>query len=133
MVNLNAMLNEDPYRDTDPDPFNLSNLVLPNQKSLKTILQLARLRYDVLERARDPKNAPKLPNPPIEPKDSLRLFQLDHYKQLLGYWRLVRDAHNREVPLNKYLEIDNIIQDKIKRALKMNGIENRSEVTAPVG
>lgn len=100
----------DSLRQSGPD-FTLSNVILPKPKSLGAILALFRLREDMLNFAVDPEAAPDLPLPPNEPNyDGLTEDEKDSrysdYRKKFSYWLLIKDAHNRKVPLDKYLLIE---------------------------
>lgn len=97
-------------RQNGPD-FTLSNVILPKPKSLNAVLAMFRLREDMLNFAIDPKAAPDLPLPPIEPNyEGLTEEEKDaryaDYRKKFSYWLMIKDAHNRKVPLDKYLMIE---------------------------
>lgn len=100
----------DSLRQNGPD-FALSNVILPKPKSLSAIQALFRLREDMLNFAVDPKALPELPLPPVEGSyeglnEQEREVKHAEYLKKFSYWLMVRDAHNRKVPLDKYLLIE---------------------------
>lgn len=100
----------DSLRQNGPD-FALSNVILPKPKSLIAIQFLFRLREDLLNMAINPAASPDLPLPPTEPNyEGLNEQERDvkhaEYQKKFGYWLMVRDAHNRKVPLDEYLMIE---------------------------
>ena|ERR1041385_104475 len=97
-------------RMNGPD-FVLSNVILPKPKSLLAIQHLFRLREDMLNFAIDPSAAPELPLPPVEPdyeglNDIEREAKHAEFAKRFNYWVMVKDAHNRKVPIDKYLLIE---------------------------
>jgi len=97
-------------RQNGPD-FTLSNVILPKPKSINAILALFRLREDLLNFAVDPTASPDLPLPPVEPNyegltDEEKDARYADYRKKFSYWLLIKDAHNRKVPLDKYLMIE---------------------------
>jgi hypothetical protein len=100
----------DSLRQNGPD-FALSNVILPNAKSLSAIQALFRLREDLLNFAIDPSAFPELPLPPNEPSyeglsEEDKEARYADYKKKFSYWLLIKDAHNRKVPLDEYLKIE---------------------------
>lgn len=100
----------DSLRANGPD-FTLSNVILPKPSSLNAIQALFRLREDMLNFAVDPLAAPELPLPPVEPSyegltEEEKDARYSDYRKKFSYWLLIKDAHNRKVPIDKYLMIE---------------------------
>lgn len=100
----------DSLRQSGPD-FILSNVILPNAKSLTAIQALFRLREDMLNFSIDVAASPDLPLPPVEPNyeglsDDDKHNKYEDYRKRFSYWVMIKDAHNRKVPLDKYLMIE---------------------------
>lgn len=105
-------------RQNGPD-FTLSNVILPKTKSLGAILKLYRLREDLLNFAIDPNASPDLPLPPVEPSyeglsEEEKEQKYADYRKKFSYWLLIKDAHNRKVPLDQYLMIEEYLTPYFK-------------------
>lgn len=97
-------------RQSGPD-FVLSNVILPNSKSLRAIQELFRLREDMLTFSIDTASTPDLPLPPVEPSyegltNEEKTRKYADFQERFSYWILIKDAHNRKVPLDKYLMVE---------------------------
>jgi hypothetical protein len=73
----------------------------------------------LLNFAIDPEASPDLPLPPVEPSyEGLTEEEKDQkyadYRKKFSYWLLVKDAHNRKVPLDKYLMIEEYLTPYFK-------------------
>ena len=106
----------------DNDKFQLSNLILKNQKSLRAVYELSSLRANLLEFAKNAEiGVELLPKPPkmpdidnVDPEQAEEL-QLE-YQQLKRMYDDQKTAYLMHVPSSDYLMIQNYLE-KYERTL----------------